>query len=250
MANRRRVPLTEADLSNDLEPVRAVAPDLTRQRYTHRILQKTKEDALEYYKDMSGNHLKYLVDSEHVEPEVLTEVKEIMRRKLIQEAKEENDRMMEQQLRNPFDEENGQSYDDAQGGIKPTRKRLNRLEQAVFETGFGERYDGGIDNVSRNPLERNILFAEQYTLAGTPSYENVVMKSGRQDALGMIAGSRMGKAMAKSGMKDMYDVGVFNVNNAAPILTATRRNPQLIRVDENIPQYVDPNDFMDALFRR
>src|SRR5438270_13405454 len=120
---------------------------------------------------MSGKHLRYIGEGNHYEPEVGKEIKGMMKEKLLAEAKEERDRTLEEALRrggNPMaDDQWGQEFHDAQLGIKPTRKILNRMEQSVFETGYAPRFDGGLDNISRNPLERNILRAEHYTLVGT-----------------------------------------------------------------------------------
>lgn len=220
-----------------------------------RQVVKTKDDLLKYYTDMSGNHLKYIVEGNHYEPEVGKEIKGMMKEKLLAEAKEERDRTLEEALRrggNPMaDDQWGQEFHDAQLGIKPTRKILNRMEQSVFETGYAPRFDGGLDNISRNPLERNILRAEHYTLVGTPDLDVLVNKAGTQDALGMIAQRRMGLSQTKAAYRDMYDVGVYNMQNAAPVLTAQRRNAPLRNPRPDLAEtYVNPDDFMSALFRR
>lgn len=213
-----------------------------------RNVKKTKEHLMEYYNNMSGNHLKYLTENNHVEPEALTDVKAAMRSKLIQEAKEEEDRRMEDAIRNPIADENGQSFRDAQLGIKPTRKRLNAMEKQVFETGFGERFDGGLDNISNNPLERNIHAAEAYTLHGTASLETLVNRTGRQDAIAWKQIHGLGVGQTKHAMHDLYDIGVYNIDNAAHKMTAGQINPSLRQ--SNKYDGIGNNDWIKSLFRR
>lgn len=214
-----------------------------------RHVTKTKNDLLQYYTNMSGNHLKCLVDSNHIEPEALTEVKAAMRSKLIQEAKEEEDRRLEESIRNPIADEHGTRFEDTQLGIKPTRKRLNALEKQVFETGYGPRFDGGIDNISNNPLERNIQAAEIYTLHGTPSMNTLVMKSGRQDAIALKQLHGLGLKQTRAAHHDMYDVSVYNIDNAAHSMTSGRRNP-VLQQSNKLDYCTDRDSFMASLFRR
>lgn len=217
-----------------------------------RNVTKTKSDLLDYYTNMSGNHLKYIVDGNHYEPEVGGEIKGMMKQKLLQEAQEEKDRRLEDALNqdNPLaDDKWGATFEINQIGIKPTRKILNRMEQSIFET--SHRHDGGLDMISSNPLERNILRAEHYTLMGTPDLDVLVNRSGHQDAMGMIAQARMGRSQARALMHDMYDTGVFNMSNAAPMLTGQHINQSLSNARPDLADsYVSPDDFMAALFRR
>lgn len=213
-------------------------------------IQKKKMDLMSYYTDMSGNNLQYLVNGNHVEPEVLTDVRAIMKKKLEQEEREKRERDILAELRDEI-EDSDADFDEKQSR-RMTRKSLFTIQDEVFKTGYlGERSDAYSESkFSKNPLERNIQMAEKYTMDGSPSYDTLIMKSGIQEAAGLAARTKMGRKQARSVMSDMFDVGVYNMHNAAPILTSKRNNQSLLRVDENIPQHIDPDDFMDAMFRR
>lgn len=212
-------------------------------------VKKTKADLMEYYNDMSGNHLQYLVNGNHVEAEVVNEVKRLMKVKLIKEAKEDRDRDMSDDLEHHrIDDEEGVSFEDAQSR-RSTRKQLRGTEASVFETGYGQRFDGGIDNISKNPLERNIQMAEHYTLIGSASVDNLLTKSGVQDAKGLIAQTKIGRnTTRKTIAHELYNVGIYNEQNTAPMLTAQRRNPGMAK--QEIFQSADPDDYLNAFFRR
>lgn len=212
-------------------------------------IMKTKADLLQYYSDMSGNHLKYLIDNNHLEPEVLSEVKSMAKTKLEAEAREANNKELLDQLEIDINDD-PQAFDDAQTR-SITRKHLHNEIEAVFKTGYGDRYDGnttGIDTFDPNPLQRNINDAERYTMNGTASYDTLVVRTGRRDATGLMAQTRIGRKTFNAGYGEMSDVGVYNLHNAAPTLKTQRIN-QPLHSQVFAPE-IDSDDYLDAFFRR
>jgi hypothetical protein len=215
--------------------------------------QPLKKNLMDHYKDKTGNELQYLVNGNHVEPEVLNDVKASMRVKLIAEAKEARDRQMaddEKTLETIADDE---AIDPEKlMGLRNSRRKLHKIQEDVFET--PNRFDGfttGVDEWSENPLERNIQVADRYYRDGMPSVNEVMYNTARKNNKGEKALKRIGTKTAKQQMSQMHDYSVYNMANAAPTMTSQKINQPLRRCDDNVNNSaVGPDDYLRALFRR
>lgn len=239
-------------------PVNPQQPSLSTTEWTDTVrkapgwteIVKKKSDLLAYYQGMSGNHLKYMLDGNHVEPEVVKEVKQWAKKKLIQEAKEQRDEDIISQIKeNPMeDDDAGQDFEEAQQN-RVTRKILRGVTGNVFETGFADRFDGEVPDP--NPITGNINAAERYTLMGSATMDTLANYSGRQDAKAALAQLRIGQKTAAAARKQMYDASVFALQNAAPSMTEREVNPLMWRVDNNTNnEAIGGDDYMEAFFRR
>jgi hypothetical protein len=215
--------------------------------------QPLKKNLMDHYKDKTGNELQYLVNGNHVEPEVLNDVKASMRVKLIAEAKEARDRQMADDNKSLETMADDEAIDPEKlMGLRNSRRKLHKIEEDVFET--PNRFDGfttGVDEWSENPLERNIQVADRYYADGMPSLNEVMYNTARKNNRGEKALKRIGTKTAKQQMSQMHDYSVYNMANAAPTMTSQKINQSLRRVDENVNnQAVGPDDYLRALFRR
>lgn len=213
-------------LDGDL-PIRTVVPN--------------RVELLKHYSEMTSVELEHAVLNEYIDPSIKDEIRQLLKKKVKQEALGHGADSIEL-LNNPIDRVNpvAEPINAEVSTHVPSVEQLESLEKK-FETGY---YHEEI----ANPIERNIRNAQQYYADGVPSI--AVSTKGKRTR--EAADNAQEKQFERVVKRKFTDIGVYNLNNAAPDLTLQNGSNQGgFRRDDSLAEYNDGDDtYMLDLFKR